>query len=367
LLPSHGQEIKSEKYAPERWYKGNTHTHTTLSDGNASPEYVENWYHKRGYNFLVLTDHDKIIYPDSVQLSADKRDDFILIPGEEVAKKGFIHSTGLNIKGYVHPGNLSNSVIEVIQSHVDSIRAKSGVPILNHPNYQAGANVNDILPVKRLHLFELYSGYPWSYDWGEDSIHIPMEEKWDSLLSEGYKMYGVAADDAHHYDEFLPDKVNPGRGWVMVRSSKLCPDSIAASMEQGDFYASNGVILKTVKADKHAYTVEIDMDATKEEMKSPYLSGQVVYKGKPGFSIDFIGEGGKILQHTEAASATHQIKGLTVISSSEDSLKGTFATYQIKEEDKYVRCRITYCRKRKRYEEVYEKLYAWTQPVFLKQ
>jgi hypothetical protein len=49
---------------PDGWFKGNTHSHTRISDGNASPEYVVNWYHEHGYNFLVLTDHNKFVNPD---------------------------------------------------------------------------------------------------------------------------------------------------------------------------------------------------------------------------------------------------------------------------------------------------------------
>ena len=38
-----------------RWFKGNTHTHTTESDGDSSPEYVARWYKEHGYDFLVLS------------------------------------------------------------------------------------------------------------------------------------------------------------------------------------------------------------------------------------------------------------------------------------------------------------------------
>ena len=42
----------------ERWYKGNIHTHTLKSDGDASPEKVARWYGRHGYDFLTLSDHD---------------------------------------------------------------------------------------------------------------------------------------------------------------------------------------------------------------------------------------------------------------------------------------------------------------------
>ena len=42
----------------QKWFKGNLHTHTTESDGDADPEWVANWYKEHGYDFLVLSDHN---------------------------------------------------------------------------------------------------------------------------------------------------------------------------------------------------------------------------------------------------------------------------------------------------------------------
>ena len=323
-----------------KWYKGNTHAHTTMSDGNEPPEYVVKWYHGRGYNFLVLTDHNKFVDPHSVKLPENLRKDFILIPGEEVTGKRLVHTTGLNINRYVHPGYEFNSVTEVIQSHIDSVLSASGVPILNHPNFKSGAQFSDILPVQRLHMFEVFNGYPKAYNWGNEGIHLPVEAKWDSLLTHCQKYFAVASDDAHNYVDFLPERSNPGRGWVMVKATVLSADSIVTAMVRGDFYASNGVILKKTEASQNHFIVEINHTATKEELKSPYLTGNITSEGLPGFLIEFIGSGGKILQKTEGTSASYMFIG----------------------SEQYVRCRASYCRKLA--ENKYEYLYAWTQPVF---
>lgn len=37
------------------WYRGNIHTHTAESDGDAEPEKVVEWYNNHGYDFLVLS------------------------------------------------------------------------------------------------------------------------------------------------------------------------------------------------------------------------------------------------------------------------------------------------------------------------
>ena len=43
-----------------KWYKGNIHTHTNKSDGDADPEFVTQWYKDHNYDFLVLSDHNHL-------------------------------------------------------------------------------------------------------------------------------------------------------------------------------------------------------------------------------------------------------------------------------------------------------------------
>lgn len=52
------QEFEVPRTDGMRWFKGNTHTHTTMSDGDSSPEEVARWYKSHGYQFLVLSDHN---------------------------------------------------------------------------------------------------------------------------------------------------------------------------------------------------------------------------------------------------------------------------------------------------------------------
>ena len=48
----------TDKYG-NKWYKGNLHTHTTVSDGKKSPEDTKALYRSLGYDFIALTDHFK--------------------------------------------------------------------------------------------------------------------------------------------------------------------------------------------------------------------------------------------------------------------------------------------------------------------
>ena len=193
-----------------KWYKGNTHAHTVLcGHADTHPDSVALWYLNRNYNFLILSEHNQFIDPDSVNLPIERREDFILIPGEEVTGQSHIHTTAMNINRTVHQqrgyklaeidkNRFENFKVYLMQKHTDSIRTVGGIPILNHPNWESGASAADIQRVKRLHMIELYNGHPEVNNWGTNN-HASMEQKWDSLLTAGKKVYGVSSDDAHFF------------------------------------------------------------------------------------------------------------------------------------------------------------------------
>ncbi len=46
--------------AESYWWKGNLHTHSLWSDGDDYPEMIADWYKQRGYQFLALSDHNRM-------------------------------------------------------------------------------------------------------------------------------------------------------------------------------------------------------------------------------------------------------------------------------------------------------------------
>ncbi len=192
-----------------KWFKGNTHAHTVISGhADTHPDSVALWYLERDYNFLILSEHNHFIDPESIHLPKNRRKDFILIPGEEVSDYKHIHTTGMNISREVFPqyptelstvknNQFENFKIYLMQKHTDSIKNANGIPILNHPNWNSGASAADIQKVERLHMIELYNGHPDVHNWGNEQ-HASVEIKWDSLLTSGRKIYGVSSDDANY-------------------------------------------------------------------------------------------------------------------------------------------------------------------------
>lgn len=232
--------------ATGQWYKGNTHAHTTESDGDSSPEYVARWYKDHGYDFLVLTDHNVFTDPEALAHVVDST--FLLIPGEEVTasfEDASVHVNGLNLPYLVEP-RTEETLVATIQANVDAIREVDGVPHINHPNFRWSFGVNELRQIERDRLLEIWNGHPTVHNEGGGGVPS-VEEMWDVLLTGGKRIYGIAVDDAHHFQgEFAPDRVNPGRGWISVRAPTLDPIALMEALEAGHFYASTGVELDDI-------------------------------------------------------------------------------------------------------------------------
>lgn len=285
--------------AAPRWFKGNTHTHTLNSDGDSTPDEVVRWYREHGYNFLVLSDHNYLTSVDGLNALHGADGKFLVVPGEEVtsvfepagAKRRVpIHVNGLNIRRSVG-AQTGATVVEILQKSVDAIRGASGVPHINHPNFEWALTADDLRKIERQRLFEVYNGHPLVNNEGGGGSP-GLEEMWDDLLTSGRLIYGIAVDDAHQFKEpWNPAAARPGRGWVMVRAPRLAADAILEALERGDFYASTGVHLEDYRVDAASMTVSIAVQRSSR------------------YRVRFIGKGGRLLQESTSTPARYAFRG----------------------------------------------------------
>jgi hypothetical protein len=298
-----------------RWYKGNTHTHTINSDGDSSPDDVVKWYKEHGYQFLVLTDHNVLTSVEGLNALYGLDEKFVVIRGEEVTDrfdKKPIHINGLDPSRKIEPQG-GTSVLDVIQRNVDAIRAANAVPHINHPNFGWAVSVDELKQVRNTRLFEIFNGHPMVNNLGGGGV-AGLEEAWDAILTSGLTLYGIAVDDAHHFKRPGDRTASlPGQGWVAVRAERLEARTLLAAMERGDFYASTGVELSDYQASDKAMTLTVKPNTWSK------------------YRIQFIGNGGKLLQESTASPATYTYRG----------------------DEGYVRARVVES----------NGLMAWTQPV----
>ena len=276
-----------------RWFKGNTHTHTSNSDGDSSPDDVAKWYREHGYQFLVLSDHNVLTSVEALNALHGKDGGFLLIKGEEVTdrfEKKPVHINGLDVSERVDPQK-GASLLDVVQRNVDAIRNVRGVPHINHPNFGWALTTDVLRQVQRMKLLEIFNGHPQVNNLGGGGVP-GMEEVWDAILSSGTMMYGIAVDDAHHFKRpGDPAAAGPGRGWVMVRADRLEPEAILSALEAGRFSASTGGELADVVTSERGMTVTVKKDSWSK------------------YRIQFIGKGGRILQESLDSPAEYACRG----------------------------------------------------------
>jgi hypothetical protein len=206
---------------PGRWYRGNTHSHSTESDGQISIAERFAQYRDGGYDFLVLTDHRKVS-----DVSAHSRDGFLAISGSEVHPENpyggdRYHIVAINIHEPIDDAKMHpNDVIA-------AIRAQGGLAVLCHP-YWCGHTLSDFAPLTGYFAVEVYNDTCMGIGKGFSEPH------WDDLLDRCGPTFGIAADDAHgvEHDVF--------HGWIMVKSPDLRLESILEALRTGAFYSTLG-------------------------------------------------------------------------------------------------------------------------------
>lgn len=312
-------EAPMDAGAGYQWYKGNLHTHTLWSDGDQFPEVVVQWYLEHGYHFLALSDHnilsrgEKWINPmqnryiasggrmDAVDLYLERFGEqwvetrendagerevrlkplnefrylfeqagrFALIEAEEITERRHaIHVNATNIAERIQP-RTGETVEQTIRRNVDAVyeqRESSGRPMLphlNHPNFQWAVRAEDMIPVENLQFFEVYNGHRGVRNYGGRN-RADLDRMWDIVLTRRLAeedldvVYGLAVDDAHHYEGSTSDVARPGRGWIMVRSRFLTPAHLIEALERGDFYSTTGVTLRSIDVTEKAMSIEIE-------------------------------------------------------------------------------------------------------------
>jgi hypothetical protein len=272
--------------------KGNIHTHTTFSDGDRPPEVVYAWYRDHGYNFVAITDHNSLTDP-AIFRPLERKKRFVMITGEEVTMRGAgkqVHVNALCIKHMI-PGRSFDTQREALRWAVGEVAAQGAVALVNHPNWDWALTADDLPAARGAQLLEIESGHPYVHTLG-DADHLSHEAIWDAALGAGLDFAGVAVDDAHSYGSRAPETAaRPGRAWIQVFAPEPSADAICEALGKGRLYASSGVSLKRIVVQGDAYAV---------------------YPADTTAFVEFVGQGGRVLQSGRAGSdgaARYKLQG----------------------------------------------------------
>jgi len=292
------------------WYRGNTHAHTLESDGDSPPADVARWYRDQGYQFVFITDHEKLTDVAPLNAALAERGKFLVVAGQEVTQiladpthpdgRRQAHVNSLLPARVVMPQG-GGSVAESYRRNLAAIRAAGGLPQVNHPNWRWSVRPADMLALPDSTLFELWNGHPTINNLGGAggggaTSSLSTEALWDTLLTRGTLLWAVGSDDSHTFTKPWDPKVaRPGQAWVVVRAESLSAPALVAALRRGDFYASTGVTLADYRADAAGIALTI----------APFGGP----RDDTRFTTEFVGRGGRVLAVVHGREARYRFAG----------------------------------------------------------
>jgi hypothetical protein len=227
-------EMETAFSHPGRWWRGNLHTHSTLSDGRRSPEEVCRFYERQGYDFLSLTDHFLEQYGWPLADTRPFRSQtFTTIIGAELhsAQDRMELGAPWHIVAVGLPLDFAPPPIEETGPALAGRALASGAYVVAaHPQWftMTDRDLAALGPIDALEIFNASCA--------DDNDTAESAYMLDLALVRGQRLTACATDDAH----FVLDTRDRAAGWVMVKSETLEPDALVAALKAGHYYSSSG-------------------------------------------------------------------------------------------------------------------------------
>ena len=257
----------------DKQYKANLHTHTTRSDGSATPQNVMDSYSKLGYHILAITDHNELTYPwtgfEKLEVTEQSKDrlatgnikpedlvfenrnpsslEMIAVQGSEVSSP---HHLGSYFTGYHQKTDNEATAI-------NSIKEENGLIIFNHPgkySFPASWYCNfyqEHNHIVGIEVFNQGNRYPKDLAF------------WDSILIQlmpERPVWGFSNDDMHSIKKL-------GFNWNLFILPECTQDWVRRGMEEGLFFfvyappghnGTNPPQVKSVKIKNRRGIIEIE-------------------------------------------------------------------------------------------------------------
>ena len=233
---------------PGRFWRGNLHTHSTLSDGGLTPDAAIAAYKRNGYDFLQLSEHflDRYGWPIA-DTRGFRSNGFTTLIGAE------LHAMATSVDELWHilavglPLDFpSPSKAETGPELARRARAAGAFVAIAHPAWSQ-LNEDDGRALDAAHAVEIYNhGCAVETDRGDGFYLL------DRLSNLGRRLTAIATDDAH----FNHGERDAFGGFVEVKAESLDPEALLAALKAGHFYASQGPRLHDVRFTRDEIVVE---------------------------------------------------------------------------------------------------------------
>lgn len=246
------------------FYKANLHCHSILSDGKKTPEELKAMYMEKGYSIIAYTDHDILLdhsdLNDEAFLALNGYEMEITEDGDDFDLCKTCHMCLIALE----PENLTqvcyhrnNYIFGNAQNYKEMIKYDTSKA--DYEREYTPECINDMISQGRENGFFVTYNHPaWSMEtlenYGKYQGMNAMEicnygcmahgfddynpKEYDSFLRRGQKIFCIATDDNHNHEE------DSFGGFTMINAEKLSYRVITSALEAGNFYASQGPLIK---------------------------------------------------------------------------------------------------------------------------
>jgi hypothetical protein len=263
-------------------YKANLHCHSTFSDGSLTVEQIKDAYKKEGYSIVAFTDHDILLAHPELN-----DDEFLALNGFEYeidephpagTEHRYLHTCHIcfialeqnnitqfcfnerylfgNAVKYADKVKYDNETCGYIRSYdpkeISNLmkigREKGFFVTYNHPVWSL-EEYKQYINYHGMHAMEIVNNSCITLGHEEYNAKI-----YDDILNNGEMIYAVASDDNHNFHPFGSPKCDSFGGFVMIQADKLHYETITKALVDGNFYASQGPIIKELYVEgEYAY------------------------------------------------------------------------------------------------------------------
>lgn len=247
------------------YYKANLHCHTTLSDGEFTPQQIKEAYMAQGYSIVAFTDHRRYVHhteldsPDFLALAGFEAD----LTEEATPDRGWpvLKCYHLNLFDTDPSQNAAEKQVtpllpcpygdvEGVNQYIADMTRLGFLVGYNHP-YWSLQDWRDYSGLKGLFSMEIYN-----HGCEHDGLYGFNPQVYDEMLRSGQRLYALATDDNH---DRLPlgDPLNDSfGGYVMIAAQELTYPAVIQALRDGRFYWSQGPELKGVSIENNVLKVE---------------------------------------------------------------------------------------------------------------
>ena len=250
-----------------KFYKANLHCHSTVSDGELTPEELKKIYKEQGYSILAYTDHDVLIshaeladenflplngYEMEINERSDRPFDYIrtchicliaLKPDNLTQvcyhRGDYLFSNAVHYRDkvkYDHtlPDYVRTYTPECINDIIKTGRENGFFVTYNHPSWSL-ENYEQYTKYNGMNAMEICNYGCFS------SGHLDYNEKeYDDMLRCGKRIYCIGADDNHNHADPNSKAWDSFGAFTMIKADRLAYEAVTDALQNGNFYASQG-------------------------------------------------------------------------------------------------------------------------------